>query len=72
MVLNADNAEDAERCADLLRTAGYRPWRHVSPFCRADNFFQKPDNQFGGLASMSLVGLPDDRDISALGASRKG
>jgi len=72
VVLNADNAEDAERCADLLRTAGYRLWRHVSPFYRADNFFQKPDNQFGGLASMSLVGLPDDRDISALGASRKG
>lgn len=68
LLVNADNAGDAERSGEILRQAGYHLWRHVCPFFVADNFFQCQENLFGGLASQSLIALPDGRDISALGA----
>lgn len=70
VVINGDNAADAEHSGELLGVAGYRLWKHSCPFYEPDNFFLNRQNQFGGLASRILVALPDERDISGLGAKR--
>lgn len=70
ILLNADNAADAEKAGVLLQDCGYHLWRHVCPFFVPDNFFMNGNNPFGGFASISLAAVADDRDLGHLGATR--
>lgn len=70
LVTNADQAEDAAQVRSLLEELGYRIWQHACPFFAPDNFFVNPENHFGRIVGLSLVALPDDRDIRHLGATR--
>lgn len=68
ILANADNSVDAANALELLRAAGFRPWWYSCPFFTDDNFFRVRENVFGGLRSKCLVAVPDDRNLSALGA----
>lgn len=50
-----------DKSADLIRlieALGYRMWWHLPRLFNPDNFFQYPDNIFGGTVSANLLCLP--------------
>lgn len=68
VVANADNAGDAERLSEILKAMGYRLWRYQCPFFNSGNYFGKQENVFGGLVSLCLVALPDERSLAEFDA----
>jgi FkbM family methyltransferase len=70
MVLNADNEVDAAQALKILSNLGYQAWWYSCPFFDTNNFFANADNVFGSLRSRCILAVPDERDLSALNATR--
>ena len=70
IVANADNAADLEKITQALRAQEYQLWRYFCPFFTPGNFFRNKENVFGGLRSNFIVAVPDNRELSALSATR--
>ena len=60
-----DEAELAAAAA-LVRKAGYRCWRHATPFFRADNFNRRGVDLFAGRGAVALAALPEERAAGAM------
>ncbi|MGE4280490.1 MAG: FkbM family methyltransferase [Magnetospirillum sp.] len=46
---------------EMIQAHNYRLWWHLSPLYRADNFHGNPDNVFGNVLSINMLGLPMER-----------
>lgn len=58
--LECDRQEKSEELCAQVRQLGYRLWRHTPPLFSADNFAGHPEDIFGGLVSINLLGVPSE------------
>ncbi len=58
LYLENDRAEKSAELISLAMGLGYRLWWHVTPLFNPDNFLKNPNNVFGGVVSINLLGQP--------------
>ncbi len=52
-----DRSEQSAWLIEFLFSLGYRLFWHLPPMFDADNFYQNPVNEFGGIASINMLGI---------------
>ena len=59
--VEAHHAEHAPALIRLLRGMRYRLWWHLPPFFSPANHAGNPRDVFGGIVSLNMLGLPEER-----------
>jgi FkbM family methyltransferase len=59
-----DRPERAQALTELLVSWRYRFYTHKPPLFAAENFAGDPENIFGNIVSINIIGIPEERNIT--------
>jgi hypothetical protein len=67
-----DRTDQSERLISLILGFGYRLWWYVTPMFNRNNFFRHPDDVFGNVWSINMLGLPQSSNVALPFAEVRG
>ncbi len=62
-----DRVENSSSLISFILGLDYDLYWHMTPYFKAQNFYENPDNQFTGIVSINMIGLPKDHPLKLQG-----
>jgi FkbM family methyltransferase len=66
LLVENDRVGKSTALINQLFSSGYRLWWHMTPLYRRANFFGNPQNLFGEICSLNVLGLPSETSFGDL------
>ncbi len=63
LYLENDRKERSAELVEYIKALGYRLYWHLPPLYSPDNFAANPENLFGDIVSINLLGVPEESDL---------